>query len=60
MDYMYSPPGTVTVNSTDGLLSYNVTECGIEVNGTFKSCSRWVYDTSIFSATIISKVILFK
>lgn len=54
-DILYSPPGTVTVNTTNDVITFNVTECEIEVNGTFTACQRWVYDKTMFPETIISK-----
>lgn len=51
----YTPPGEVSFNTSYGVQSYNVTECQIQVNGTMSKCDSWVYDKSIFTATIISK-----
>jgi len=55
-DY-YTPPGEVSFNTSHGVQSYNVTECHIQINGTMSKCNSWVYDKSLFTATIISKVI---
>ena len=52
----YSPPGSVFINTTNGELNYNVTECTIEFNGTTTKCNSWVYDQGLFKSTIISKV----
>jgi hypothetical protein len=55
-DY-YTPPGEISFNTSHGVQSYNVTECHIQINGTMSKCNSWVYDKSLFTETIISKVI---
>ena len=52
---VYSLPGQVFLNTT-GMVSYNVTECMAEVNGSMAKCNSWVYDKDFFQNTIISKV----
>lgn len=53
-DY-YTPPGEISFNTSHGVQSYNVTECHIQINGTMSKCNSWVYDKSLFTATMISK-----
>ena len=55
-DDHYSPPGSVLFNTTSGIQEYNVTECTIEINGSTTKCQSLVYDQSLYTATIISKV----
>ncbi|XP_063422629.1 organic cation transporter protein-like isoform X1 [Mytilus trossulus] len=55
LDDHYTSPGTVFLNTTNGIQEYNVTECQIQTNGTTTKCNDWIYDSSLFEATIISK-----
>ena len=48
------------INATIPILpdgSYD--ECKIIVNGTLKTCSKWVYDQSVFTKTVDSQVNVF-
>ena len=49
------------INATIPILpdgSYD--ECKIIVNGTLKTCSKWVYDQSVFTKTVDSQVNVFR